>query len=97
MQLNQIVKMTFLGLFMRGSAHHLYIGEIYLITRNYLIREANMHIQLPLECNQKRIIIMSSILPCVDQTELINGLIELYIEFIQIKHSKGGNNDDHDK
>ena len=55
-----------------------------------------MHIQLPLECNQKRIIIMSSILLCVDQTELINGLIELYIEFIQIKHSKGGN-DDHDK
>lgn len=56
-----------------------------------------MHIQLPLECNQKRVTIMSSVLLCVDQTELINGLIELYIEFIQIKHSKGGNNDDHDK
>lgn len=56
-----------------------------------------MHIQLPLDCNQKRVTIMSSVLLCVDQTELINGLIELYIEFIQIKHSKGGDNDDHDK
>ena len=97
MQLNQMLKMVFLGLFMRGSAQHLHIEERYLITRNYLIREVIMHIQLPLECNQKRITIMSSILICVDQTELINGLIELYIEFIQIKHSKGGDNDDHDK
>lgn len=48
-----------------------------------------MRRQLKLEFDQEKLKILKSIFGTVDQREVIQGLIELYLQFIQIEE-KGG-------
>lgn len=49
-----------------------------------------MRKQLRLEFDQEKLKVLESIFSAVDQEEVIQGLIELYLQFIQIEE-KGGN------
>ena len=48
--------------------------------------------QLPLEFDQSKLMFMKYALPTVDQRAIIKGLVELFLEYIQVE--KGGASED---
>jgi hypothetical protein len=47
-----------------------------------------MYTQLHLEFDQEKLTFMKSILDAVDQRAIIKGLVELYVEFVQVEKSE---------
>ena len=51
--------------------------------------------QLPLAFDQSKLMFMKYVLPTVDQRAIIKGLVELYLEYIQIE-KRGASEDETD-
>ena len=51
--------------------------------------------QLPLAFDQSKLMFMKNVLPTVDQRAIIKGLVELYLEYIQIER-RGASEDERD-